>query len=103
MNELERVREQALLTDGALRANIDDTPRFTTKFFDIRDLRAVAQAQLDKALKFVRIECDKPTLPYLDESTGCDLSLEQIRIVKQMLKPDSEGNHWVKVRPKGEK
>ena len=94
MNELERVREQIAVMLFRQSAKWDDIA-----WEDIKHIYLVDADEI-LSLKGIRIECDKPTLPYSDESTSYDLSLEQIRIVKQMLKPDSEGNHWVKVGPK---
>ena len=98
MNELKRVREQALLIDKEI-----DIATGNTGFDKILQqcLRNVAQAQLDKALKFVRIECDDQSLPE-NYHNNASLIITYNTAQQDMLKPDSEGNHWVKVGPKEE-
>ena len=122
MTELERIREEALLTDKEIfevlykttwaeyksQIGASDALHIESYIGDL-DFYKIAQAQLDKLLSIevypnctIRdliekgvIPVERQRLPYRDESTGYDLSLEQIRIVKQMFKAG-----FMKVIPK---
>ena len=110
MNELKRVREQALLTDEEILEALEKAPfPCPMQFKDEPKIRAVVQAQLDKALKDegILVKCDVQSLPkpyphFLSSNTLDDkvLKAQYEKAQQDMLKPDSEGNHWVKVRPK---
>ena len=119
--EIERIREKALLTDEEI-AKIKPShkelarimkesetyePKEFKGFFLGEEYRkatakAIAQAQIDKLLKFVRIEADDQSVPeYLDWSPR-ERELVQ-KCYRLMLKPDSKGNVWVKCLKKEEK
>ena len=93
MTEYERVKKKALLTDGELEELYHkcNTPNEYGC--------AIAQAQLDKALKAkgVLLECDDQSLPC---SYGHYDTMK--RTQQDILKPDSEGRVWKKVAPKEE-
>ena len=108
MTEQERIREKALLadeeilsTEGQYPINKDLTGEELFKLA----LKLVAQAQLDKALKAdgIEIRAENQDLPTTTLPRGYELTNPIFRRVIQedMLKPDKEGKHWVRVIPKG--
>ena len=106
MNKLERVREQALLTDEEIEVvhipcNVCSSSGSPSSIWCMRCFaKHQNQAQLDKALKFVRIECDDQSLPenpynYEDE---CREFTSYSKGQQDMLK-----QNWVQVIPKENK
>ena len=101
MNELERVREQII---ERLYAN---------GYRPWDGCKALANEIL--CTKGIRIECDVQSLPvakglYLDGHSDDKYITQDAKAThisqqtqQDMLKPDSEGNHWVKVIPKENK
>ena len=110
ISEEQRVREEALLTDEEIcvamikSRHLEVTPEEMIRDGFLDNIhRAIAQAQLDKALNRddVLIKVADQSLPkapqdwgYTEHWEGWDLCAET------MLKPDSEGNVWVKCLPK---
>ena len=118
MNELERVREQIILRfrryhsscmfcslEGECFNNDADAGRAKGEYRRNPLLCVASQRDADQILKTkgISIERDVQSLPYYPNTI---FDCNAIRAYKEgqqdMLKPDSEGNHWVKVRPKEE-
>ena len=126
--EEQRVREQALLTDEEIdkrfvdswaERNTEVDSPLALKTIDNDDsidvLRELAQAQLDEALKNegVLLKSDVQSLPenpyHPNPLREYDHQITDAGMIgygeaqQDMLNPDSEGNHWVKVIPKENK
>ena len=110
MNEEQRIREEALLTDEEISNALTENFKRTTgkdpkQYFSYvaENDRVIAQAQLDKVLKTdgIEIRAEKQDLPEPGHSA---ILVNEVLAYKDaqrdMLKPDSEGNVWVKVAPK---
>ena len=102
MNELERVREQLAKWIYELWFE-PDLPYRCGWMAAAPDWKQVCYNKADQilSLKGIRIACDVQSLPYY-EYANRDFAEVQHSTQQAMLKPDSEGNHWVKVGPKGE-
>ena len=98
MTEYERVREQALLTDEEILVVIENAPKpCPMEFKDEPKIKAVAQAQLDKALKTdgIEIKSDDQSLPTIYKP---NVYTETMRMTERaMLKAG-----FIKVAPKEE-
>ena len=95
MNELERVREQ--IADKLFRLQY---PTLIPQANDLDEFMEDASQIL--SLKGIRIECDDQSLPENPYSPPLDETQEiwsdiVVATHKDMLKPDSEENHRVKV------
>ncbi len=80
--EYERIREKALLTDEEITELITEEERrngvpeaFIRAEFDLDYHKAIAQAQVDKLLKLVRIEADKKDIELYPEIFATGLKL----------------------------
>lgn len=108
----ERIRKEALLSDEEIK---EADRNITNEEFDafcnadddeawLMDRRKIAQAQLDKLLKHkdVLLRAANQDLPEMHKGAQCMRPDETYKLAQQdMLKPDSEGKHFIKVIPKG--
>ena len=97
MNELERVREQIAI-------KLYNTVYFSGWQYLTPDTQDKYRKRADQilSLKGIRIECDVQGLPFHREENLTDHMVYK-EAQQDMLKPDSEGNHWVEVSPKENK
>jgi len=114
MNELERVKKEALLTDDEIIYLYDQLAMtnqsctlaiHSIPYGAVRDwANIIARNQLDKALKTdgIRVEAKDQSLPE-KEFISSNENYRYAEAQQDMLKPDSEGKIWVKVEPKGGK
>ena len=97
MNELERVREGIAMKLYSLVT----TYSWANAFPATRN-RFLNKADKILSLKGIRIECDDQSLPE-NYHNNASLIITYNTAQQDMLKPDSEGNHWMKVIPKENK
>ena len=97
MTEYERVREEA----ASLIEKHVKSMRANLKLPDYQGKIAVAEQLL--SLDGIEIRADDQSLPIATLPRGYELTNPILRRVIQedMLKPDKEGKHWVRVIPKG--
>jgi hypothetical protein len=103
MNELERVKKEALLSDAELYALELEFGRTKNLIGFYRRYAEVAvQAQLDKLLNHpsILVKCDDQSLPEIKYETF-RMRMEAGRVQKDMLTP-REGKVWVKAYKKEE-
>ena len=108
MNELERVREEVAKWVFLPLCGVPDELDIEWDFCGEnmqQNCRYIATQIL--SLKGIRIECDDQNLPELNLPTlsgnkALEITMTSFAksIQNSMLKPDSEGNHWVQARPK---